>query len=220
MKAISLFSGGKDSYLSVKIAQEQGLDIVELITVVPEEFSMMYHYPNSQMSKYPARLLGIPVVFLNELEVPGHLREMHEKRIEAVISGAVESEYQKTRIEKMCTESGLISYTPLWRKNQELLLRDLLLRGISPIIVSVSAEGLDGSYLGREIDDDMIKRLIKVREQYGINIIGEGGEYESFVVSDQTIGKKIVIRKKIVEWHGSYGYLKIIDADIASTIPY
>lgn len=215
MKAVSLFSGGKDSYLSVKIAQEQGLDIVELITVVPEEFSMMYHYPNSRMSKYPALLLGIPVVFVKELEVPGYLKGMHEKHIEAVVSGAVESEYQKTRIEKMCTESGLISYTPLWRKNQELLLRDLLLRGISPIIVSVSAEGLDRSYLGKEINDDLIKRLIKVREKYGINIIGEGGEYESYVVSDQAISKRIVIRKKTVEWHGSYGYLKIIEAEIA-----
>jgi len=214
VKAISLFSGGKDSYLSAKIAMEQGFDIVELVTIVPEEFSMMYHYPNSGMSTYPGMLIDRPLVFLKETEIHEYLKELLGRDIHAVVSGAVESEYQKTRIEKMCTDAGVISYSPLWRKDQELLLRELLMRGISAIMVSVSAEGLDQSYLGKEIDQEMLEKLLKVRERYGINIIGEGGEYESFVISDESTDRKVAIRKHDLEWHGSYGYFRIIDADI------
>ncbi|MGC8506099.1 MAG: diphthine--ammonia ligase [Thermoplasmata archaeon] len=214
MKAISLFSGGKDSYLSARIAMEQGFDIVELVTVVPEEFSMMYHYPNSAMSSYPGTLIGRPLVVLKETEIHEYLNKLRNRDIDAVVSGAVESEYQKTRIEKMCTDASVISYAPLWRKDQELLLKELLMRGIEAIIVSVSAEGLDQSYLGRPIDQEMLEKLLQVRKRYGINIIGEGGEYESFVISDKSADRKIEIRKHEVEWHESYGYFRIIDAVI------
>ena len=50
MKAIALFSGGKDSFLSAMMAEEQGYEILYGVTVVPEEYSMMFHYPNSKIS--------------------------------------------------------------------------------------------------------------------------------------------------------------------------
>lgn len=213
MKAISLFSGGKDSFLAASIAQEQGFEIVRAITVLPEEFSMMYHFPNAEKSTFPAKLLGIDTMHISEGELLETISSFVEDGVEALISGAIASEYQKTRIERMCTELGIISYTPLWRKDQLVLLNELQLRGIEAIVVSVSAEGLVEEDLGKIIDAQYIDHLIALREKYRINLAGEGGEFESFVVKSGG-SKKIKIKKSRKIWEGSHGYLIIEDAEL------
>ena len=54
--------------------------------------------------------------------------------------------------------------------------------GIRAVLVSVSAEGLDSSWLGKEIDSGMLKSLREVAKRRGINLAGEGGEYETTVL--------------------------------------
>ena len=66
MKAVTLFSGGKDSFLSTMIAMEHGYDILYGITIIPDEYSMMFHYPNSGMAKYPASLLNFEIKYIGE----------------------------------------------------------------------------------------------------------------------------------------------------------
>ena len=60
---------------------------------------------------------------------------------------------------------------------------------IFSILVSVSADGLGRKYLGRTIDPELISELLSIKIKHGINISGEGGEYESFVLS--YLGKDI-----------------------------
>ena len=214
MKAVSLFSGGKDSFLSTQIALEQGFDILAAITVIPQEFSYMYHYPNAQMSHYVAEILNLEVIETQEEKLWELIAGMIEKdHVEAVISGAIASDYQKTRIENACTELGIISFTPLWRMDQEMELKEIITRGIVPIIVSVSADGFDAGDLGRRIDEEYLEILKKKNARYGINVTGEGGEYETFVTGT-IYGKKISIEKSEILWEGSHGYLLIQKAEM------
>ncbi|MHB1709764.1 MAG: Dph6-related ATP pyrophosphatase, partial [Thermoplasmataceae archaeon] len=117
---------------------ESGYEIECALTVKPEEFSPMYHYPNVEKSSLPAGLLGLDVKFCREDELESIVQVYAANGVRAMISGAIASDYQKTRIEKMCTELGLISFTPLWRKDQELVLDELISRGIRALLVSVS----------------------------------------------------------------------------------
>ncbi len=208
MKTVSLLSGGKDSFLSAIIASEQGCSVDLAITVIPEEFSMMYHYPNAEMARLVAGLLGTDWKPVREDELAATLANLASDGYSTMVSGAIASEYQKTRLEKLCTETGLRSYTPLWHKDQGIILRELLLRGIGSIIVSVSAEGFTEEDLGREIDQSYITELERRNARYGINLAGEGGEYESFVRSFGT--RAIVIESAHKVWEGSHGYF-IID---------
>ncbi len=208
MKAVSLFSGGKDSFFSALIAMEQGFDVEYAITIDPEEYSMMFHFPNTSAADLSASLLGIEVRHVGESDFVSSLREAKEEGIEAVISGAIASEYQKTRIEGICTDLGLVSYTPIWRKDQYLLLSEMVNSGIGAIIVSVSAEGLSEEDLGAAIDKKFIEKIRRIDEKIGINAAGEGGEYESFVRKLEGSGE-IVFDKTRVVWKGSGGYLLI-----------
>ncbi len=208
MKAISLLSGGKDSFLSTVIAQEQGLEVVCCVTVEPVKYSEMFHVPNYKIAKYVAKLIGLDTVFISETNFYKDLLSLAEKLgARAIISGAIASNFQKTRIEKFCTENNLLSYSPLWLMDQENELRSVILSGIRPIIVSVSAEGLGHENLGKVIDQEMISELMKLRNSLRINIAGEGGEYESLVIG---FNKKILKIQKFEDvMDGSMAYRKI-----------
>lgn len=208
MKAVALFSGGKDSFLSALIAMEQGLDVQYCITIDPEEYSMMFHYPNTSYADLAAQLLGVTVRHVREENFRNSLEKCREEGIEAVVSGAIASEYQKTRIEHICTDLGLISYTPLWRKDQLIILNKVVESGMTAVIVSVSAEGLLESDLGSRINSAFISRMLALNESIRINLAGEGGEYESFVTSLTGHGS-IIIDSFEKTWKGSGGYLTI-----------
>lgn len=211
MRAISLFSGGKDSFFSALIASEQGFDIEYALTVDPEEYSMMFHYPNTDLADLSASLLGLEVKHIGERDFRDAIESAKENGIEAVISGAIASEYQKTRIENLCTELGLVSFTPLWKKNQYLLISEMIRSGLQIIIVSVSAEGLDENCLGRGVDESFVELVGKIDRRIGINVAGEGGEYESFVIGLEGYGS-ISLDETEKVWKGSGGYLLIKSA--------
>ena len=218
MKAFALLSGGKDSFLSAQIAMEQGYEIEGAISVIPREFSMMFHYPNAARAKLVAELLGVEWIPVPESNVFENIAKMCRGRVDALISGAIASDYQKTRIEKMCTEAGIISYSPLWRKSQKRILEEIIMRGIQAIIVSVSAEGFDMNDLGRLLDSEYVSELERKNSKYGINIAGEGGEYETFVLGTKH-GKLLEIKKSRKIWEGSHGYLLIDDAIVSRHPP-
>ncbi len=205
MKAIALFSGGKDSFLSAMIAKEQGYEIIYGITVVPEEYSMMFHYPNSKMSQYAASLLGFTIKYIEEKDYVSYLAGICRNDVDAIVTGAIASDYQKTRIEKVCYDTGIIVYSPLWRKNQEYIINQLILRDIKAMIVSVSADGLVENDLGATIDRDYLQHLKLVEKKFGINIAGEGGEYETFVYGLGNIEIQNLKKEKV--WKNSGGYM-------------
>lgn len=213
MKAISLFSGGKDSFFSAMTAMEQGFEIQFAITIDPEEYSMMFHYPNTAVADLSASLLDLEVRHIKEEEFQNALADAKNAGIEAVVSGAIASEYQKTRIERLCTELGMVSYTPIWRKDQSLLLYEMLNSGVKAKIVSVSAEGMTEEDLGRPIDREFITRMKELDSRIGINIAGEGGEYESYVYGLVGSGE-IIFDKTSKIWRGSGGYLIIESAHL------
>ena len=208
MKAISLFSGGKDSFLSALIAMEQGHDILAAVTVQPHEDSMMFHFPNHVLAGDVAKLLKLRNITVREDTFREDIeRIVMETKAEAIISGAIASNYQKTRIERMCTELGIVSITPLWLMDQEKELSSVISSGIRAILVSVSADGLGREYLGRTIDQELIQELLRLKIRHGINISGEGGEYESFVLS--YLGNEIPLKSYRDVWNGSTGFREL-----------
>ncbi|GGM74300.1 TIGR00289 family protein [Thermogymnomonas acidicola] len=206
-------SGGKDSFLATLIALESGFDVVMSVTVIAEEHSLMYHYPNASMARYVSGLLGIENVMVEEGKLWELIGNLARDGIGAVVVGAIASDYQKTRVEMKCTELGILMFAPLWRKDQGMLLNEIVMRSIDAILVSVSAEGLTEDHLGMHLDRDGVERIMELSRKYGMNPSGEGGEYESFVLSFPGAGR-IRIRRSHRVWRGSGGYLIIDDAGL------
>jgi len=207
MRAIALFSGGKDSTYALYIAMQQGFDIEKLVTISPRrEDSYMYHVPAIGRTKYQAEALGIRQDIYRIGDSPEELKEVLKNyQVDAVVSGAIASNYQKTRIEEVCEDLGLLSYMPLWGKNQRMLLEDMLLADFKIMIVAIAAYGLDERYLGKVMDHKLLLELQELQEKYSINVAGEGGEYETYVLYAPIFRKEIVVELMERQWDGVRG---------------
>ncbi len=221
MKVAVLFSGGKDSTYAAWIAQHQGWDVAALVSVLPKGVeSLMFHFPNVRWTKIQAEAMGLPhrTIDAGQDELLGLREGLHETQealgIDGLVTGAVASDYQKSRIDQICDMLGLKSFAPLWRKDPQILVNDLRSFGFKIILSGVGAAGLDESWLGQELTDRRWDLLEKVSKKHGIHLTGEGGEYETFVIDAPHFERRVSVDKTVNRWDGQSGYLVIEQASL------
>ena len=219
MKVASLFSGGKDSAFALWYAQMQGWDLVSLVTVVPEsKDSWMFHFPAVKWTGLQAQAMGIPRTIIEtmgvkEVEVDdlksGLRRLIKSTGIGGIVSGAVASEYQRSRLDNLCEELGVRSFAPLWHKNQAELVKEQIDCGFQIIITACSALGLTSDWLGRTLNHENLDELVKLSRKHGLNVAFEGGEAETFVLAAPMFNGKLQVVRSHVNWSGDSGYLTL-----------
>ncbi len=218
-----LYSGGKDSTLALHKIVSMGIKIELLITMISKsKESYMFHYPNVQYTKLQAESLGIRQVFAKtegkkEEELDDLRKVLKDNDVKLLVTGATYSRYQGDRVNDIAKELGIEHMAPLWHIDPEAELTEIE-RDFNAIITSVSAEGFDESFLGKKIDNDMISRLRELKKRYGINMLFEGGEAESFVLDAPLFTKKIEIKKSRTEWNGNRGMYLIEEAELADKV--
>jgi len=228
---VGLFSGGKDSSWAVYQALEDGLNVTRLLTVHPSDDSYMYHVPETQLARLAAESIGIELVEVDpgdleateavdsaaqgdaELEpLEAALTELAaEIDLAGVTAGAIESEFQTNRIQGMCDRLGIDLFAPLWQRDPEQLAADMLAAGFEITILQVAAYGLDESWLGRRLDAEAIDDLRELNDEYGVHLLGEGGEFETFVTDGPHMSQRVDLEYD-TEWNGDSGRIRITDA--------
>jgi len=219
MKLGILFSGGKDSTYAAYLAKKAGYEISCLITILSEnKESWMFHTPSITQTRKQAKVMGIPLIVqqtygkkeeeLKDLEKA--IKKAKEKyRIEGIVTGAVESVYQASRVQRICNKLGIECFNPLWQKNTEEHWREMISKGFSIIIASVSAEGLDKDWLGKEINDSNLDKLILLSRKYKFHLAFEGGEAETFVLNCPLFSRKLEIISKKITGEGNSWRMEI-----------
>jgi predicted ATP pyrophosphatase (TIGR00289 family) len=191
----------------------------------PAPYSMMFHHPNIEWTKLQAEAMGLPQIFvkpkegqdkpnaqsksgqderafgLEELDaLENALSELH---IDGIFAGAIDSDYQKQRIDKIGENLGIPTHSPLWRKNEPMYSE--VLEYFETYIIAVSAEGLGPELLGTKF---------QIQKAKGVHPFFEGGEGETFVTNAPFFHKRIIIDKWEKEWDGVRGVAKIVSAHL------
>ncbi|MBI5060755.1 MAG: TIGR00289 family protein [Candidatus Aenigmarchaeota archaeon] len=200
MKLASLISSGKDSLYAMYLASREN-EIKYIISFISENpDSYMFHVPNAKLVGEQAKAMGIPLIQAaskgqkeKELDDISAALKKIKNEIDGVTTGAVASNYQKSRIDKICDELGLRSIVPLWHSDQAALLGKMLEDDFEIIIVAVAAQGLGEEWLGKKIDAATLPALVELSRKHRFSIIGEGGEFETFVLDCPMFKKKIKI---------------------------
>jgi len=216
----ALISGGKDSLYAAYLMHKLNYNIKCFVTIQSENpDSFMYHTPNTKWVRLQAKAASAPIIFKltkgkpeEELEdLFSALKEAQKKfDIKGVVLGALYSRYQRNRIERICNALGLKMFPPLWHINQETEMRELLKEGFDVIITKVAAEGLNKNWLGKKISTKTIERLLELKERFAINVAGEGGEFETFVLDCPLFKKRIkILEYEIIEESAHVAELKI-----------
>ncbi|MEM1572314.1 MAG: diphthine--ammonia ligase [Pyrobaculum sp.] len=221
MKVCVLYTGGKDSHYALLKVLEAGHEVVCLATAAPiREDSYMFHSVNVRWSLLHGEAMGLPHYLLKvsgekEVEVEELYRELRLlvtlHGVEGIVSGAVSSLYQKRRIDNVAKALGISHITPLWGRDHVELLREEVAK-IRFVITATMALGLSERHLCAVVDENMAEEIIALARRYGFSPVGEGGEYESYVVESPLFAIDIVAEPR---WRPSgWGVCEIKEAKI------
>jgi len=214
METVVLLSGGKDSVYSAYIAQQQFYNVQATLTIIPSsQESYMFHVPNSHLAPVISSAIGLPNYMIEveegEEELDALSREVKKLGYDSLITGALASDYQALRINLTCEPLGVKVFSPLWHKDQESILREMVEAGFKIVMVGTSAERLDEAWLGRPIDIHAINDLKRISAKRKIQIGGEGGEFETFVLDGPNFNKSLEIASSRKFQKRDSGLLKI-----------
>ena len=216
MRIIGLISGGKDSTYSMYLCTKSGHQLVGLANLRPqsakEEDSYMYQTVGHEFIDLYAEAMGLPLFrrtivgkpVITEMDYNKHTDDevedlfqllsdiKKEVDFEGISVGAILSNYQKVRVEDVCKRLGLQMLAPIWGLEQTSLLKNMIDSDINAIIVKVAVLGLEAKHLAMNIKE-MLPILKELNTKYGINVCGEGGEYETITLDCPLFKKKIIL---------------------------
>jgi diphthine-ammonia ligase len=224
MKVAVLFSGGKDSCLAMHKAEQEGNTVVCLISIISKnKESYMFHVPNIELTALQAKAIDIPILQVETVgEKEKELDDLknaiaqakEDMQIEGVVTGAVGSVYQASRVQKICDELELWCINPLWQMDQIELLNELLTEKFIVCITGIFGYPLDESWLGKTITKETIEKLAELQDKFKLNPAGEGGEIETTVFDGPIFYEKINPKKTSTEYDNHAGTLTIEEAEL------
>jgi len=223
MKLGVLFSGGKDSVYAAYLAKQAGNELSCAIIIKSEnKDSYMFHTPSIEKAEKQVDVIGVPLlVHKTRGEKEKELVDLRDAisiakekyGIEGIVTGALHSEYQASRIGKICKDLGIESINPLWHKKEIPYLNELIENNFDIIITAVAAYPLDKSWLGRKIDENFIEDVAKLKDKYRIHPAGEGGEFETCVLNCPLFSKGLRIKSFRDYSTGEYSWRREIEVE-------
>lgn len=210
------WTGGKDCNLALLYAKRNSeLDVKYLLTFRPENGgkSPFRAHPIPLMEAQ-AKSLGLELVYvmLSEPEeeedkdwmkayVDGITKIKHENGIEVICSGDIDlvGTMKRNWIEECCEKAGIESYLPLWKKNREECLNELLSEGYEMIYTCVKSPFFNETWINRPLNEDALKEMKDMIEkgihtEKGVNVLdlcGERGEYHTMCVNGPLYQHKV-----------------------------
>ncbi|HYV37776.1 MAG TPA: ATP-binding protein, partial [Gemmataceae bacterium] len=183
------WSSGKDSAWTLHVLRQQNeVEIVGLVTTFNEAVNRVaMHAVRRELVEAQALAAGLPLW-------PVHLpwpcsNEEYETRMTRLISQAKEKEIthfafgdlflQDIRAyrEKQLSGTGITPLFPLWSTPADMpvLARTMLGGGLRAILTCVDPKQLDGRFVGRQFDADLLAELPAT-----VDPCGERGEFHTF----------------------------------------
>jgi len=225
MKLAALFSGGKDSTYAIYLAKKLGHKIEVLLTLYPySDESHLLHYPNIHFTSLQAESMQIPQLIekitsndpaIESEKLHNLIINAKEKySIQGIVHGGILSEYQKDNFSSVCKKHHLEIISPLWKKDAESYMKELLDTNFEYILSTVSSDGLNDSWLGRKISHSDLDRLKQLQKKFNFNLNFEGGEAETFVINCPLFEKPLLIEDSNTKWDGYRGRFEILEAKL------
>lgn len=207
MRVAALLSGGKDSVAAIEVAQGFGWDVVGGLVLRPaQDDAWMFHTPALDVVQGVAECLGLPLRQAAVRTGPAEEVEDLEAalaeakaawKLDGIVSGALASEYQRTRIDAIGHRLGLKTFAPLWHKQPGLYLGGLLAGGYDLRFTRTAAEGVPNAWCGQPLDAAKVGALQAHKARP--HVAGEGGEYETLVLDAPHYRRRLVIDQARVE---------------------
>ena len=180
------WSGGKDSCLALYYAMKYYGEPGCLFSMLEEDgnYSRSHRIPKAILQQQ-AEKINVPIEFnaatweQYEGKYIETLKEFRKMNIVCGVFGDIDIEEHRDWCKRICESNGMETYHPLWKRSRAELLREFMDLGFQARIIVTQADKLGSEYLGRVMDQEMIKEF----QDLGIDISGELGEYHTIVTN-------------------------------------
>lgn len=199
-KAIFCWSGGKDSSLALHTILKQGqYNIVCLLTTLNAEFKRVsMHGVREALLDAQAKSIGLPLekvwVGMNgsneeyENQMEKMLLKYKETGVEYVVFGDIFLEDLKLYRENKLAKVGVKAVFPLWKRDTAELIQEFLSTGFQTVICCTNNDYFDDSFVGRIIDESLIKQF-----PVNVDVCGENGEFHTFTFKGPIFKEEIAV---------------------------
>jgi uncharacterized protein (TIGR00290 family) len=194
-RAAVSWSGGKDSCAAFERSRH-GLHIVAALTMMDESGTRSRsHGIRAELVRAQSEALGLrhvmrPCTWTSyEEEFETGLRELAADDVTHVVYGDLVYPEHRAWAERLSARAGLVAVEPLFGTPTLELARSFVRSGARATIVAIDASKLDAAWLGTELTDDAIDRLVAV----GVDPCGENGEYHTFVTSSPGFVRPVAV---------------------------
>ena len=207
MRVVALLSGGKDSVAAIEVAQGFGWDVAAAVVLRPAaDDAWMFHTPALGVVAGVAECMGLPLLEgkvrtgqdeeVEDLEAALKAAQV-QWRPDGIVSGALASEYQRVRIERVGHRLGLKTFTPLWHKDLKEYLHGLMGADWEIRFSRTAADGVPNAWCGERLDPPKLEAMLKHKARP--HVAGEGGEFETLVLDAPHYRRRLVIDEAAVE---------------------
>jgi ABC transporter with metal-binding/Fe-S-binding domain ATP-binding protein len=209
-----MFSGGKDSTLALHRVVEAGHEVAALVSVrARSDESYMFHVPAIELTEHQAASMRLRRVVVEtsgrkEEEVDELARGLDGLEAEAMVTGALASEYQRARFLRVADGLGWKFIAPLWGRDPWEHVQECA-RQMEVVFTGVAAEGMGREWLWRRLDSTALDDLRGLHARHRINPSGEGGEFETGVLDAPLFRERIEARFE-AKWEATRGSVHVV----------
>ncbi len=216
-KTVMSWSGGKDSVLTLREIQHNSeYEVVSLLTTITEGHDRIsMHGVRTLLLEQQAEVLNIR---LHKVYIPKDANnETYEKSmleglaiypaldVITIAFGDVFLEDVREYRENLIAKTQLQSVYPLWKKDTTQLMNDFLRSGYKSVIVCVDTKKLPESFLGKTIDETLIKSLPDE-----VDPSGEHGEFHTFVYDGPGFLQPVKFAIGEIERKGQFSFCDLV----------
>ena len=217
MRSFVSWSSGKESSLALYKALNKGFEVEYLFTMLDEDgLRSRGHGLRKELIDVQAKAIGIPIVYGKaswedyEVEFKRRIKELRKRGIEIGVFGDIDFQENRDWVEKVCGETELKVFEPLWQQKYEILLKEFIKHGFEAKIISVKSDLIDDDLVGHSLNWEFIDYL-RSRE---IDLCGENGEYHTFVTNGPFFQLRLKITQSRTIKNEDRSLLEILKLDI------
>jgi diphthine-ammonia ligase len=190
------WSSGKDSCLALNKLLQENSDVVCLLSMVNSKDALNHsHGIKLKILESQAKALEIPLIMVDsdndyENSLVNALRHLKDELgVEQIAFGSLYAAEDRKWNEKVSHRAGVEPIFPVWISPEDSneLLEEFLSLGFSALVCRASENHFDHTWPGRILD----WRFYEVVQHKGICVMGEFGEYHTFVVDGPIFKKKV-----------------------------
>jgi uncharacterized protein (TIGR00290 family) len=207
MKAVGLFSGGKDSLYALHLVEKQGVSVDHLLSLIPNLPWPSPHAENIKALKILAESIGKNLTIVDFKEEDAFVEALRSLEVDALVAGDIFVEEHVEGLKDVCSKVGLELLEPLYRRDTSEIFDEIFNLGFKALITGVKLEYLGEEWLGFIISKEMSARFLS--NIGSVDPLGENGEFHTLVLECPLYKKSF--RVKAMERKSAKGlaYLRV-----------